>query len=229
MSACVWCGDEERLEVLEAWLADRAFILDTCCETLHDEAVEWLRTAPRKQVAAFLAGEIGCPVRQLVGKERGQLLLDFGLQLVPVSQRDAKAFVAAHHEHCSKPPHGWRFGFGLSNGRQLVAVLMAGRPVARRIDHTTTVEVNRLCVRRDIVEGLAWNACSMLYGAAAREARRRGFQHVITYTLESEAGDTLRAAGWQRTSTTKGGSWDRPSRRRVDAAPTCAKVRWEAP
>lgn len=224
MATCPWCGELEELEVLEAWLEDRAFVLSTCCEARHDEALEWLRTAPRKELAAFLAGELGVPVRSLVELD-ARAQLDYGLRVGPVDLKTAKAFVRQHHGHCSNPPCSWRWGHGLYNGHELLAVAMVGRPVARKIDHRQVVEVNRLCVRRDRGR-LGWNACSMLYGEAAREARRRGFSRVITYTLATEPADTLKAAGWTQDAVTKGGSWNRPSRARTDKAPTGLKVRW---
>lgn len=66
----------------------------------------------------------------------------------------------------------------------------------------------------------------MLYSAAAKEAKRRGFRKVITYTLEEESGHALRAAGWTAEARTRGGSWNRPGRARKDTAPTTPKIRW---
>lgn len=37
----------------------------------------------------------------------------------------------------------------------------------------------------------------------------------------------MRAAGFRLAAHTKGGSWDTPSRRRVDKHPTGRKFRWE--
>ena len=42
------------------------------------------------------------------------------------------------------------------------------------------------------------NACSFLYGNAARIARLMGFRRIITYTLDNESGASLRAVGWMR-------------------------------
>jgi hypothetical protein len=103
---------------------------------------------------------------------------------------------------------------------------MVGRPVARLLDHTRVVEVNRVCIA-ELEPELVWNACSMLYAAAAKEARRRGFETIVTYTLEDERGSALRACGWTAAALTRGGSWNRTSRPREDKAPTGRKVRWE--
>ncbi len=74
------------------------------------------------------------------------------------------------------------------------------------------------------------NACSALYGAVARIGREMGYErhNIITYTLISEPGTSLHAAGWWRDAETDGGSWDRLSRNRTDKHPTEPKVRWRA-
>ena len=40
------------------------------------------------------------------------------------------------------------------------------------------------------------NACSALYAACARRAKREGYAKIITFILQSEPGTSLRAAGW---------------------------------
>jgi hypothetical protein len=71
------------------------------------------------------------------------------------------------------------------------------------------------------------NVCSKLYAAACKEAKRRGYRVLITYTLESEMGTTLKASGWtEEARGCGGGSWNREARPREDKAPTSKKVRW---
>jgi hypothetical protein len=207
--------------------AIRDFQLWTCCEASHDEACAFMREGDRRAVVRFLE-RVGLPfaIRQVYDDQSlGGLRLDHGLRIGPVTFAQAKAFVAEHHRH-NKAPAGWRYGFGAFNHTELVAVVIVGRPVARAIDPATTVEVTRLCVDPSIDRALSWNACSLLYAEAAREAKRRGFARIVTYTLVTELGTTLKAAGWQAVATTKGGSWNCPSRPRIDTAPTCRKTRW---
>lgn len=153
------------------------------------------------------------------------LKIDYGLVECEVTQAQAKEFIKEWHRH-HKPPVGWRWGHAVSNGGLLIGVAMVGRPVARAINHKQVVEVNRLCVHPDLDGALVWNAASQMYGAAAREAKRRGFKKIITYTLESESGVSLKAAGWIAEAKTKGGMWNTPSRERQDKGPTCRKIRW---
>lgn len=65
-------------------------------------------------------------------------------------------------------------------------------------------------------------------GWTIREARRRGFSRVITYTLEDESGGSLRAVGFREAGMSRGGGWSRPSRvREPDRHPVTPKRRWE--
>lgn len=138
----------------------------------------------------------------------------------PVSLATARAFVHCYHRH-SKPPVGHIYSLGLfGDDLALHGVAIAGRPVARALDDGATVEITRLAT-----DGTR-NACSRLYGAACREARRRQFRRVVTYTLASETGASLRASGFTRAAEVRGRQWDTPSRRRPRRE-TPPRVRWE--
>ena len=70
------------------------------------------------------------------------------------------------------------------------------------------------------------NACSQLYAWATREGKKRGFQKIITYTLTTEKGASLKASGWSFEEICGGGTWHREYRPRKDGHPTIKKVRW---
>lgn len=142
------------------------------------------------------------------------------LSLQPITQKEAFAFIAAHHRHHS-PPRGFKFAIAVNDGEKVVGVVSVGRPVARMSDDGFTCEVNRMCT-----DGTR-NACSMLYGAAWRAARAMGYRKLVTYTLPEEGGASLRGAGYRLIGAAGGGSWSTPSRHRVDTAPTQEKLRWE--
>ncbi|MCO5213672.1 MAG: hypothetical protein M9936_28570 [Caldilinea sp.] len=102
---------------------------------------------------------------------------------------DANEFVRRHHRH-HRPTPGAIFCVGVADD-ELRGVAIVGRPVARKLDDGQTVEINRVCT-----DG-THNACSMLLGAVRRAARALGYARVITYTLPSEGGASLRAAGYK--------------------------------
>ena len=112
------------------------------------------------------------------------------LRLGPIDFHNAATFVGVHHRH-NRPPAGHKFSIGCYNSSGLlVGVCMVGRPVSRYLDDGETLEVNRCCT-----DGTR-NACTMLYGAAQRAAQALGYKRIITYTLESEPGTSLKASNW---------------------------------
>lgn len=135
---------------------------------------------------------------------------------------EANAFVALHHRHHS-PTVSHRFSLGVGDS-SLRGVAICGRPVGRGLDQRAVLEVLRVCT-----DG-ARNACSWLYTAAARCAREMGFRAVITYTLTTEDGASLRACGWWPETLTLRSDYSFGSSKR-DRAPkrgkdTGQKTRW---
>lgn len=143
------------------------------------------------------------------------------MRLKPSTITAAAAHVSRVHRHHRAPPGGLFAVSLVDDGGETVGVAIVGRPVARALQDGWTAEVTRVAVN----EGVR-NGCSMLYGAVRRAAKALGFRRLITYTLESESGASLRASGWTREGVTSGGSWSTPSRTRTDKHPTCPKVRW---
>lgn len=135
------------------------------------------------------------------------------LQLQPITLKEAKVFINMYHRH-HKAPVGAKFAIAVNDGLEVVGVVTVGRPVARMLDDAWTAEVNRLCVKSGHK-----NASSMLYGAAWRAAKAMGYRRLITYILSSEPGTSLVAAGYKEIGRTKGGSWNRKARPRVDTHP----------
>ena len=145
-----------------------------------------------------------------------------GLHIVPITFAESRAFIARHHRH-HPAPLSHKFSVAVADGSGVIrGVATVGRPVARHLDNGWTLEVNRACT-----DG-ARNANSMLYGAAWRVAKALGYRRLITYTLETEGGASLRGAGWRCLGARGGGSWDCKSRPRVDKSPTQTKLLWEA-
>ncbi len=142
------------------------------------------------------------------------------LQIVPITQREAFAWVERTHRH-HKPPRGSLVQLAVARDDEVVGVAVVGRPVSRMLQDGWTAEVTRVAT-----DGTR-NACSMLYGAAWRAVRALGYRRLVTYTLPEEGGASLRGAGFQLIGEAGGGSWSRTDRPRVDLHPMQVKLRWE--
>ena len=159
-------------------------------------------------------------------------------EIVPIGKREAAKFVEKYHRHNGY--EGQRkliefakivLGARNENG-ELIGVVVAGHPRARVIQEKEplVLEIWRLCVR----EGNK-NACSFLLGAVCRAAKEMGYKKVITYTLISEPGSSLKAAGFSReavckpnprgwaTGSRKRPPWDEGQKKRLTEE---EKIRW---
>ena len=153
-----------------------------------------------------------------------------GLKIIPIDLKKANAFVSLYHRH-HKAANGHKFSIGVMDGKELAGVCICGRPISRTLDNGKTLEVTRVCTTGK------QNACSILYGAAARTAKAMGYNRIITYTLQSEPGTSLRAAGWTLVCKAGGKSWNMPGRPREETQrtlfgnerkyPDAPKYRWE--
>lgn len=152
------------------------------------------------------------------------------LTVRPCKLRDANRFVSQYHRH-NQPTNGHKWSLACYDGERLCGVAIAGQPVARKLDDGLTIEIRRVCT-----DG-TYNACSILYGACARVAKAMGYKRVITYTLISEPGTSLKASGFTNCGEAGGVSWNMPSRPReveqttlfgtVRKYPEEKKIRWE--
>jgi hypothetical protein len=148
------------------------------------------------------------------------------LTVVPIGLAEAHEFVRNFHRH-NKPAQGGKFAIGCSDGDGLVGVIVIGRPVARSLDDGVTAEVTRGCV----IDG-ARNANSLLYSAAWRACRAMGYRRLITYTLQTETGASLRGAGWKvcaECAPNDPARWQSRPGREWQPVVGQAKFRWEAP
>ncbi len=135
------------------------------------------------------------------------------MEAVPLHLRQANAFVAQHQHHRhSLPTVGGKFAVGAAQDGKVVGVAIAGRPVSRRLDDGKALEVLRVATDGTV------NACRFLYGRCARIARLMGYGRVITYTLASEAGASLRAVGEKQSGPLDSHEWGIPNHPRKSQA-----------
>ena len=146
---------------------------------------------------------------------------------VPINLAEANQFIASFHRH-NKPVRGWRFGMGASDGEKLCGVAVVSRPIARALQSQGPgiAEVTRCCVVPDAPLG----TCSFLYAACWRAWRAMGGTRLVTYTLQSETGASLRGAGWRIVAELPGATgraWQNRAGREWQPVTGQDKIRWE--
>lgn len=124
------------------------------------------------------------------------------VRIVPLTLPVANRIVDRIHRHHAAIPGGFAWwACGAIVDSKIVGAAIAGRPTNRNNDDRQTVEVLRVAT-----DGTP-NAPSALLGACARCADAIGAWRIITYTLSTEAGASLRGAGWICEDANTGRSW----------------------
>lgn len=114
--------------------------------------------------------------------------------LRPCTLREANDFVASFHRHNGRTSrNGGKWAVGCEQDGTLVGVAIVGNPLSATFMDGRTAEVLRLCTNGEAGKG----ACSLLYAACWRAWRAMGGRRLITYTLATESGASLRGAGWK--------------------------------
>lgn len=144
------------------------------------------------------------------------------LALMPVTLREANAYLADHHRKLRKPVRGQKLAVGQTDGKALRGVAVWGRPSSRVIqENPLAMEIRRVCT-----DGVR-NGCSKLYAACCWAGKGAGYALAVTYTLASEGGASLRAAGFRPVADVVDRQWDCPSRPRAERDLVGDKIRWE--
>ena len=198
-----WLSYRDRQD-LKRWLG-RGYM-----KTRYGEAIEhlrdWVEDAPYTGAASAMTQPLDYTPQM-------------SLTVVPMGLDEANEFIRQHHRHRGVVP-GAKFAIAVACGETVVGVVTVGRPVARALDDGWTLEVTRCCT-----DGTP-NAPSCLYAAAWRAVRTLGYRRLGTYTLKTEPGVSLRAAGWRVVGEVTARSWSCPLRPRVQN-PKQEKWRWE--
>jgi len=127
------------------------------------------------------------------------------LLAVPISLREANDFVSAWHRHNGRTSRdGGKFAIGVSTGSELVGVAIVGNPLSATYMDGYTAEVLRVCTSPTAPKG----SNSFLYARCWQAYRAMGGLRLITYTLTTESGASLRGAGWVVLHKTKDGHND---------------------
>lgn len=227
----------------------RSLDIRPCCEDAitaiqYDDIGDWLGCSYEEAVAELSGGNVQrVEAGQVVQRGREADLADadgliverLTVEVVTGGEAQRVVFdaIQQHHRHHQRPT-GWHFGVIARRGDVVVGVAVCGRPVSRHLQARGVVEVTRVCTWGD--SRLRRDVASAIYRAAVKEYRRRRVvkmagrelpvTEVVTYTLASESGASCAGAGFENQGEAGGGSWDRATRRRTDAAPTEVKTRW---
>lgn len=117
-----------------------------------------------------------------------------------VLQKAMKAVLAKGKQQLSKAPHG----------------KITMRQLMKPGEKVTNIEITDANIK-------SFDP-SFLYSRCARIAKLMGYQKIITYTLATENGASLRASGWQCAPGLRGGgNWNVPGRPRADSRNTGPK------
>lgn len=148
------------------------------------------------------------------------------LHAVPITLREANDFVSSFHRHSKRTSRdGGRFAIGACLGDEMWGVAIVGRPLARLLNDGLTAEVTRVCTRPGAPRGTG----SFLYGRCWRIWQQMGGTRLVTYTLATESGATLRGAGWRLAGESRnaGTGWQNRPGRKWQPIHGQLKFRWE--
>lgn len=141
------------------------------------------------------------------------------MKIAPITFKAASEYINKNHRHHNATV-GCKFCVSvIDDAGNLHGVAVCGRPVSRMLDDGFTLEVNRVCT-----DGTK-NACSMLYGACSRIGKQMGYRRIVTYTLKSENGSSLKASNFVFDGEAGGTHWT-GVRNRGQKIPPEMKKRW---
>ena len=117
------------------------------------------------------------------------------LRLRPISLRKANDWLDGVHRHNGRTVrNGGKFAISVVDAAgEVVGIAIVGNPLSATFMDGVTAEVLRVCTSSDSAPK---GVCSMLYAACWRAWRAMGGDRMLTYTLQSESGISLKASGW---------------------------------
>lgn len=190
-------------------------------ETCENEAA-WSGRGRKSRYCSESCKQIAKRVREKTKRVNRMREQRSKLYVVNVSLETANNFVRFHHRHNNPVPIS-RFNLGAIDETGLLrGVVIVNNPIVPQLMDGWTLEVLRL-----VTDGCP-NSCSFLYAAARSVTFAMGYKKLITYTLQTESGVSLRGAGWKKVQEVgphKGRS-HRPNRKSLEVYHV-SKWRWE--
>lgn len=118
------------------------------------------------------------------------------IYIKPITIKSANIFVANHHRHhrpTSRNTGRWALAAYDTVSDENIGVAIVGNPVSATYMDGVTLEITRLCVLPSAPMG----TCSFLLSRCCSIWRMMGGRKIITYTLSTESGASLKGAGWE--------------------------------
>jgi len=151
------------------------------------------------------------------------------LEVRPAELTEANTWIEEVHSHHPKVT-GHKFSLRCERDGEVMGFVVVGRTSPRSLHNGgLTLEVTRLCTDGEK------NAGSKLLGAVARATGAMGYELLISYLQDGEAGTCFKAAGWIQVSLPRKrrqAEWSRRGRQlRLDGTtkqpPDTPRARWE--
>jgi hypothetical protein len=118
----------------------------------------------------------------------------------PITIKQANEFIKMYHRHNRPTTNNCgRWAIAAIKDDEIFGVLIAGNPVSATYMDGYTIELTRICVKEDAPMG----TCSFLISKSCMIWKIMGGRKMITYTLDSESGASLRGAGWEQMGVVK--------------------------
>jgi hypothetical protein len=153
------------------------------------------------------------------------------MRVIPYTLRKSNDFVQKWHRHNGRTARdGGKFAIALEYDSEVVGVGIVGNPLSATYMDGFTAEVLRVCLGPKAPK----NSNSMLYGACRKIWFSMGGRRIVTYTLTTESGISLKAAGWKMVAEIKGhdpatwGKNDHLKSRQTQLITALRKYRWES-
>lgn len=119
------------------------------------------------------------------------------LVIKPITIKEANSFVDKNHRHhrpTTRNSGKWAISVVDIKSNQTLGVAIVGNPVSASMMDGVTLEITRLCVLEDAPMGTS----SFIMSKCCAIWRMMGGERLITYTLCSESGASLKGAGWNK-------------------------------
>lgn len=120
----------------------------------------------------------------------------------PITIKGANLFIKENHRHhrpTSRNSGKWAISIIDKRTGKIIGVAIAGNPVSATYMDGYSLEITRLCVLESAPKG----ASSFIISKCSKIWKLMGGKRILSYTLCSESGASMKGAGWEKTGIVK--------------------------